>query len=553
MPRDDVAELVRRGALARRGGAPDTVDALRVREIGATSDCGCVEHRILVSWRPRPGGVAVRRYQIFLRETDDEDWEHVGFSVATNKLLCCPLRLLTRYVVAVAAESPEGATLPIEACAQTVFTLYGQEAPPAAPTAVEVTRVDEGHVVAWDPVEYAAPVRYEVRVGGTNWEGAVPVGITDDPFLELRDLFPASQAVPSESVTLLVAPITATGLRGSVASVASDLLDVAPTSRVYGTSSAGPSWGGTATGCAASGGRLVVSAGQTSATYEHTAKDFGIIAERLIVGFVDGAVENEGLTWGTAFFRWDSPLANRTWDGGAEEWFPPAGITWPRSPRWRELDFTWDSAAWLTWDSFDPIRDPNNPADLRWGDAEITWDSAFAASWTWDGPVSSVGTGYVIEIATSNDNVAWTAWSVYVPQARTFRYLKWRLRITQPVPALAVSFGHVSFVGMARMSTLFVGERWRVRQDVVTGELVVAKWDGTTETAVLRIDDDALSVAAGVKIGLDGETPVARDAGWGASGYSATRTITGASPLTDVAAALCTLVDYFKSRGDLDS
>lgn len=443
MPIDDVSGLVASRQLVTPGAAPEPVLSVAVREIAATTDAGSVERHVLVSWR-HEGAAPVRRFSVWLRALTDPDWEHAGYSITHSRVLCCPLDVGVDYQVAVVAEGPDGAHVPVSEATRAEFRLYGQEVVPPAPTGLRSYRVDDAVILTWDAVEYPSPVTYEVRVGGENWEGARHEALTRSTWIELRHPFPGNDVGTIVAFRYHVAAVTATGLRGS--SAPTDVTLDGPSDQVVEAESdslTGP-WPGTKTGCAVSGTSLVVSAGETSATYESGALDAGASDEYLILAGVKVAIENVGISWGMALWSWGSAEAGRrSWDGGPAEWFPSHGIEWPGSPTWDEMDETWDDYGWLTWDSMGEPRDQDDPTAMTWDDADFTWDSAFAGSWTWDGPVSSFGTECVLEVATSVGGVSYSEWTPWAPESRTFRYLKWRLRIAQPVPALTVTVERV--------------------------------------------------------------------------------------------------------------
>jgi predicted phage tail protein len=63
-----------------------------------------------------------------------------------------------------------------------------------------------------------------------------------------------------------------------------------------------------------------------------------------------------------------------------------------------------------------------------WSDYNETWSYYGPPSWTWQGNVGPISVAY--QIATSNDNIALSAWQPFVTGAYNFRYLKLRCVLT---------------------------------------------------------------------------------------------------------------------------
>lgn len=67
-----------------------------------------------------------------------------------------------------------------------------------------------------------------------------------------------------------------------------------------------------------------------------------------------------------------------------------------------------------------------------WSSFTQPWADYASPSWTWQGLAGAISAEY--EIATSSDNVMWSAWSPFVTGAYTFRYLKIRVSLATSDP-----------------------------------------------------------------------------------------------------------------------
>lgn len=456
MPTSDAPSLVRdRQDLPRLGKLPADPETVRVVEAGPVHDDQGVGRRVLFAWpAPRLEREAVREWRVYVRPADAPRFDLLGIAEESSLYPCCTFDVGTLYEVAVVAIGLDGPNHrpPEDSRSRTLFQLYGQEPVPPAPTAVTSRVVDDRILVTWTAPEYPAPVKYAVHVGSENVDGSSVVSIGRESFALLPSIYP-----PGVQFDLLVSAMTATGLVGPPGVGTATLTAPGDMESVKTADDAG--WTtGSSSDVSVIGTDLVMAADATSGSYTSLPVDVGAVGTYTLAAVVQARIENAGLTWAMSWFRWDSAEAGRRrWDGGTAEWFPTGEFSRPESPAWDELEETWDDYAWLTWDAFGEERSTDDPSTLTWDEADFTWESAFAASWTWDGPVSSVGTGWALEVAFSDNGSTYSDWEAYAQQTRTFRYLKWRVVLTQPSPALTVT---IESMDMAVLQLRAKGQRW---------------------------------------------------------------------------------------------
>lgn len=75
----------------------------------------------------------------------------------------------------------------------------------------------------------------------------------------------------------------------------------------------------------------------------------------------------------------------------------------------------------------DPVVQTVARQDKPWADYTQPWADYAAPTWTWQGLSSTVGADY--EIAISDDNVTWSAWTPFVTGTYTFRYMRIRVKL----------------------------------------------------------------------------------------------------------------------------
>ncbi len=462
MPQFDPSAVLRSPAtLPRHGQIPSDPASFDVREIGLLLDDQSVRRRVLIAWDQdvdESGPIA--EWWVYARREGAVEFDRVAMTEHPSVIPCCDLAVGVGYEFCVVSLSLDGRAHrpPDEVTNRRTVRLYGQEPLPPAPTGLSVLQIDERVIVQWNAVEYAAPVQYEVRVGGPSFSGALVTAVTRNTTVEISTSIPGGSVTPGARFTVYVVAVTMTGLIGPPAVLADFELPPAPDLLLVKHADEAL-WAGSKTGCLVDGaGDLAVTPGATSAIYVSAVIDAGVLGEYEIAALAQASIENEGLTWGMAWITWDSAeAARRTWEGGTAEWFPAGELERPQPPTWDELTGTWNDYAWLTWDSFGEERSRDDPSDLTWDEADFTWDSVFAESWSWDGPISSVGTAWALEIAFSDDGVTYSAFAAYKPQTRTFRYVQFRIVITQPVAALAVTIQGVDLFVVQRRAK---GVRW---------------------------------------------------------------------------------------------
>lgn len=454
----ETTNVIGRRRIPGKGLLPADVTGLVVRELSAVGDDQAVHRRVMVAWSYPLQARPAKRFLVYLRNSGDDLFDRVG-EADHETFVIGGLVVGPYYEVAVigvgldccARQSPERTS------ARVRFRLYGQEDLPAAPTDLKVTQVDGRAIASWGEISYHAPVRYELRAGRDTWVGAQVLGITRDAVLDITRLLPDVGTVTAPNLVIMVAAVTATGLTGSPARL-SGFTTAAQADLAVAHAASGLGHAGTLSGLTNSGTTVRVSDGETSGTWQVGPFDAGAVDSYELLALVEGVVENVGLTIGMSWFTLGSVEAGRRRiEGGTAEWFPEAGLDRPSSPEIGEITGTLAGTTGLVIGSLSEDRDPDTPDTLTIAEAEFTIGSDFGGSWTIGGPVSSVGTGYSLEVAWSDDNVTYTAWEPYQRQTRSFRYAQLRLTMTQPAVALRPTVYSIhAYVVQPRV----LGQRW---------------------------------------------------------------------------------------------
>lgn len=251
-----------------------------------------------------------------------------------------------------------------------VATQYieGKSAPPSDVTGVVVQRSGDNLMFAWQHIADLDRSYYEVRKG-ERWASAVPVGSTQSNTLSI---------VSPRGGVFLVKAVDTSGVESKTpAQIASP--DVYGINVVYSCDESSGGWNGSASNAVATPSGVIVC--DTSPWSAYT-----------------GSWDSYTDPW---VFLGDSPSSGVYVSEVEDVGF----ITTAQVA----LDITVSlHGIPLTWDKY---TDP--------------WIAYAAPTWTWNGRVDSISAD--IEIQTSNDNVTWGDWQIFVPGAYTMRYLRYRV------------------------------------------------------------------------------------------------------------------------------
>ncbi len=249
-----------------------------------------VKARAVLSWGASPDGF-VREYQPLWRLQDETEWRRLprvtGLSTTIDDI--AP----GSWVFGVAACNRVTESEPLVVYRD----IRGLLAPPDSPQ--NVTGVVLGNAVLfdWDPtpdldvrIGGAMVVRHDPALSGASWETATPVG---KPFTGNS----AGGALPCATGTYLFRWRDSSGQYSTGTASWPIEQGNADGWSVLDTLAEDPSFGGTKTNCAVSGGNLVLDAGEASGAYRFGPVDLTATTNVRVTGRIAGQVVNTSDLW----------------------------------------------------------------------------------------------------------------------------------------------------------------------------------------------------------------------------------------------------------------
>lgn len=263
-------------------------------------------------------GAGAAYYEIYYRETGQDEWIYSGFTKGLTYTIPELLTEGTWYDVAVVSVGTWGAKKDPSLAPFRSHLIEGYGELPDDVTGLQVSYIRQTLVVKWDPVESRATRGYELRYGPTNdWTTATRlVGPYPATRYETVDIVPGT-------FWFLVKAINTSGLYSENAAAAQATIATPEDETVTVSREEGnEGWDGTKTDCTVdSGGDLVMDSAVTEMSYETPELDAG----STITGVARCTVQvlqdvPGGLVWDEIDQTWDSAWGAATkWDAAEDQ------------------------------------------------------------------------------------------------------------------------------------------------------------------------------------------------------------------------------------------
>lgn len=301
------------------------------------------------------------------------------------------------YTVTVAAVNPVGSrSLP----ASFQFVVLGKRARPNNVTGFVASRAGDTLKFAWRPIEDIDADYYEIRQGAA-WETGVVVGRTRSTTYETLS--------PRGGTYMIKAYDTSSNESQSESTVI--VSDAGGINVVLSYNEAIGGWNGTKD--------------RTAEIVIVNTPAWADIIDWTSMGTWDDTVSDGGVvlvgtsTWASLSSPWTTYSTPWLFSEAADAGTYVSEL----------IDIGYVATSLVQIDPLVQILARSNPP---WADFTEPWAYYGPPDWTWQGKDDVISAGY--EIATSNDNVTWSAYTPFLPGAYRFRYARFRVTLETSDP-----------------------------------------------------------------------------------------------------------------------
>lgn len=376
---------------SKLSAVPPTPANLTLSESLYLSSTG-VRIRLSASWSAPDGAVS---YIATVQREGDNQSPQIGPTVPTVDFNDVVPGVHTVRVWAVNAVGVPSAK---PAVAQ--YVVLGKVAPPANVQGFTVARSGDTLTFAWRPVPDLDLDRYELRQGLT-WATGITVGSTSGTTFSV---------LAPRGGQFMVKAIDTSGIES-----ASEAVCMVP---------------------AVSGINVVLNYNEAQGGWNGAKSNTTEIGVTRNLNWSDLADWTTANTWGDTIVAGGVVLVGpatwaslgSTWDTYTDPWLFAQDVTeGTYDSELIDIGYKATSTVYI-----EPVVELVTRTLRAWSSFTQPWADYASPSWTWQGLAGAISARY--EIATSNDNVTWSAWAPFVTGAYTFRYLKIRVVLATTDP-----------------------------------------------------------------------------------------------------------------------